>query len=130
METCLCPGRQGPEDCQQAHTSAGQDSGHIENCSKSKHNCSQLQKITHPDKYSIKAEKMHGLKENREKNRRRTGGRGEKNWHGSGGRKRRKETEKKKEKRKNGRKCERERKHEEKRKKGRYQSIRKINIHH
>ena len=50
--------------------------GHMENCSKSKHNCSQLQKITHPDKYSIKAEKMHGLKENREKNRRRTGGRG------------------------------------------------------
>ncbi len=48
----------------------------MENCSKSKHNCSQLQKITHPDKYSIKAEKMHGLKENREKNRRRTGGRG------------------------------------------------------
>ena len=89
METCLCPGRQGPEDCQQAHTSAGQDSGHIENCSKSKHNCSQLQKITHPDKYSIKAEKMHGLKENREKNRRRTGGRGKKlAW------KRRKEEEK------------------------------------
>lgn len=38
--------------------------------------------------------------------------------------------EKKKEKRKSERKGEREKKAEEKWKKGRYQSIRKINIHH